>query len=177
MGMFWIAIAAFVLFAQPAVAQPDWTVTGEGEITWVADGDTFRLRAENHDNFEFLKNKAKLKQQRVERDLSVSERFRDDGSFLVRVGNIDTSESVHPDESKNSQAGNRASDYAKSFLDGEQVEYVCWEIGYFGRAICSVRTDGWEYGIHMINQGYSDYVTEYGKHPFWHDSYSEAQRN
>jgi endonuclease YncB( thermonuclease family) len=165
-------LLAIVLPASNAAALD---VSGTGVVTKVADGDTFTLSTETNEAWEDLRTSAQTSQQRSERDLRISDRFDPKNrSFVVRVGNIDTAESVHPDASKNTAAGDRASAYARNLLLGERVSFVCWDIGYYGRAICSIWNDDWEFGSHMIARGLSKYVTEFGEHPYWDEGYRKA---
>lgn len=170
-------IAALALLAWHSSAFA-FEVAGTGQVTKVADGDTFTVSAESTGSWEALRSHAAAKQENSGRDLDVGQRFgADNQSFVIRVGNIDTAESVHPDQSRNSKAGKVASNYARDLLLGERVSFRCWDIGYYGRAICSVWNDQWEFGSHMIARGLSHYVTDYGEHPFWHDGYQKAERS
>lgn len=161
---------------------PSWgyafEASGTGQVVHVSDGDTFTVVADSAESWEQVRTEAVKKQQRTDRDLNVSKRFNaSERSFVIRVGNIDTAESVHPDSSRNSRAGKVASNYARDLLLGERVSFTCWDIGYYGRAICSVWNDEWEFGSHMIARGLSRYETEYGEHPYWHEGYLKAERS
>jgi len=98
-------------------------------------------------------------------------------TFNARIGNINTAESVHPDESRNTAAGEKASAYAKRLIEGRDVKFACWDTGYYLRPICSVwaSDQSSDFATAMIEAGYSTYVTKYGNHPFWHDHYQSLE--
>ena len=50
----------------------------------------------------------------------------------VRLIGVDTPESVHPDKSKNTEAGKTASDYTKEMLDGKSV-YLEYDVDTYDR--------------------------------------------
>jgi len=163
-----------LLLALPMCASA-FEIAGAGQVTYVADGDTFRVEADDSEVWQALRQQAAQEQQKTNRNLNVDQRFdAPTNSFVIRVGNIDTAESVHPDASRNSAAGKRASEYAQDLLRNQEVSFICWDIGYYGRVICSVWNEQWEFGSHMIARGLSPYITEYGQHPFWHEGYQKA---
>jgi len=172
-------ITALIVSATPLAthAAEDFDLRGQGTIIHVTDGDTFIIKADSARSVSLLRQKAAANEQRYQRDLNIDDRFRlQEQTFVVRVGNIDTEESVHVDRSKNTAAGQYASSYAKKLLFQERVNYRCWEIGYYGRAICSIWSSEWEFGSHMINSGFSTYITKYGRHPFLHQRYLNASQ-
>lgn len=147
-----------------------------GVVTWVADGDTFRFRADDPTAFEFLLGVAKQRDREVSRDLRVNDRFWSDGSFLVRLANIDTPESRHIDPSRNTQAGRDAGSYVKGLLEGAAATVECYDIGHWGRPICSLWTEAFELGTHLIERGLSDYQTRFGSHPTMDKHYRRAMQ-
>lgn len=161
------------IIASSAMATP-FMVKGTGKITWVADGDTFRIKPDDPLHFAELRGHAEEKQKTVTRDLKVSSRFQKNGTFLTRVGNIDTEESVHKDSNRNTAAGAKASDYAKQNFTGQNVHFACWDIDHWGRPVCTAWTTSWEYGTHMIESGYTPYITKFGRHPLFHEEYTKA---
>lgn len=117
-------------------AAEDFDLRGQGTIIYVTDGDTFIIKADSARSVSLLRQKAAADEQRYQRDLNIDDRFRlQEQTFVVRVGNIDTEESVHVDRSKNTAAGQYASSYAKKLLFQERVNFRCWEIGYYARGI------------------------------------------
>lgn len=158
------------------MASEEFDIRGQGTIIYVTDGDTFIVQSDSGRVVEQLRQHAEEHEQRYHRDLNTNDRFRlRKQTFVVRVGNIDTAESVHVDPTRNTAAGRYASSYAKKMLYQERVNFRCWDIGYYGRAICSVWNEDWEYGSYMISQGMTDYKTKYGRHPFFDDLYQKAQ--
>ncbi|MCP8900631.1 thermonuclease family protein [Gilvimarinus xylanilyticus] len=140
----------------------------KGEIVWVADGDSFRFRPDNALMWVKLKSFAKTRDGKTTHSLRVDDRFHlKDMSFLVRVGNVGTAES-------GTTQGRLAEQFARSVLEGAEGTLYCWDIGYYGRPICSFWTDNWEYGQALIEKGYSDYETRYGEHPRFHKKYLKA---
>lgn len=166
-----LALATFTSLAQAA------RVAGTGVITYVTDGDTFKLKPNDPGAWAELYRMAARKQQDTGRDMNLVNNYqRPKGVVTVRVGNINTPESVHRDQSRNSPHGFRASSYAQELLHNQAVSFACWDIGNYGRAICSVWTKDWEFGTRMIRAGFSDYSTRFGEHPFLHQQYQEAQQ-
>lgn len=158
----------------PAAVFADFPVRSTGVVEWVADGDTFRFKADNSAAFSILRQAAEDKDKATDRDLRVEDRFHSDGSFLVRLSNVDTAESKHPDASRNTKAGEEAAAYVKALIEGKNATIECYEVGYWGRAICSLWTDEFELGTHLISRHYSDYLTRYGRHPRLDSEYRQA---
>lgn len=98
----------------------------------------------------------------------------------IRVGYINTPESVHENERLNTQDGEVASDFAKDMLpEGSQVKTHDYGKDHFGRTVSGVtrNINGVEvdYGLVALDQQMSTYYTKYGKHPdpMKHDQYKE----
>lgn len=165
-----------------ATANGDFTISGKGMVAKVIDGDTARFAPNSIELLEALKAQAERAQSRYQRDLDI-ERIYQSGwgtpTILVRITNIDTAESVHPDAARNTTAGVRASDYAKSQFEGHKALLTCHTIGYYGRPICNIITEHkGDWGDTMIRAGFAKYITEYGRHPDgkWHEAYLKATR-
>ena len=98
----------------------------------------------------------------------------------LRVGFINTPESVHPDGKRNTPEGKVASSFAKAVLP-EDTEITTNSYGndHFGRNVSGVNRviDGVEvdYGLVALDQQMSTYYTEFGEHPdpLKHDQYKE----
>ncbi|MDQ2077416.1 thermonuclease family protein [Marinimicrobium sp. ABcell2] len=176
---FRLSTLVFALFASTIAGAADQPlpVRSTGVVTWVADGDTFRFKADDPAAFEALRVVARQKDRQTARDLRVNDRFWSDNSFLVRVANIDTEESQHPDSSRNTQAGREAGEYVKGLLQGVAATVECYDIGYWGRPICSLWTESFELGTHLIEQGYADYETGFGRHPTMDTHYRRAMQS
>ncbi|MBO6090546.1 MAG: thermonuclease family protein [Lachnospiraceae bacterium] len=71
------------------------------------------------------------------------------GDITVRMIGIDTPESVHPDESRNTKYGKIASEYTEMLLKGKsvQLEYDTQAADSYGRTLAYVYADG-----QMINE-------------------------
>lgn len=98
----------------------------------------------------------------------------------IRVGYINTPESVHKNEKLNTQEGEIASEFAKDMMpEGSQVTTHDYGKDHFGRTVAGVtrNINGVEvdYGLVALDQQMSTYYTKYGKHPdpMKHDQYKE----
>jgi len=79
----------------------------------------------------------------------------------LRLIGIDTPESVHPDETKNTENGRIASEYAKSLLEGKSVslEFDVEERDQYGRLLAYVYVDGEMINKKLIKDGYAQLET------------------
>ena len=79
----------------------------------------------------------------------------------VRMIGIDTPESVHPDENKNSDNGKIASDYTKELLTGKFValEFDIQERDKYGRFLAYVYLDGEMINKKLLHDGYAQIAT------------------
>lgn len=79
----------------------------------------------------------------------------------VRLIGVDTPESVHPDASKNEEAGIAASDYTKEKLLGKSVEleFDVQERDKYGRLLAYVWVDGVMYNKTLLREGIADLAT------------------
>ena len=113
-----------------------------------------------------------------------------DLALAVRLRNIDTAESVHPDANRNTAMGTETSRWAKEYLDGVRirVEFARrdWHIDedHYGRALGLLWIDrdpvgpGPEdelYNETVIRQGFSRYVTAYGNGGPYHARFAAAE--
>lgn len=172
-----VLLFTFPFLALVADASDDrLPVRSTGIVTWVADGDTFRFKADDPIAFEILLGVARRRDRETSQDLQVDDRFWSDGSFLVRLANIDTPESRHIDPSRNTQAGRDAGNYVKGLLEGAAATVECYDIGHWGRPICSLWTEAFELGTHLIERGFSDYETGFGRHPTMDKHYRRAMQ-
>lgn len=176
MRVFILAIlAALSLLPALATASEGFPVRVTGTVVWVADGDTFRFSVNEVGQYRLLKDAAERADKNVGRDLRVDSRFDErNHSFLVRVANIDTAESKHPDNRRNTDAGREAAEYVRRLIQGGEGTVECYTIGYWGRPICSLWTEDLELGAHLIEKGYSRYETEFGRHPTMDSDYRRA---
>lgn len=161
-------IGLFLLPAFPSFAElsENNTVSGKGFVYRVIDGDTYDINVDNQDVYNALKEESNRKGKQYLKD-----KYK---SFRVRLANIDTAESKHPDQYRNSSKGQSTSDYVKNLIEKEKVFFECWDQGKYGRFICSVSFDGNDLGLQLIEEGYSNYVTKYGRHPYLDNEYKNA---
>ncbi|MFB2351335.1 hypothetical protein, partial [Priestia megaterium] len=82
-------------------AEAPYDVSGTGTITWVADGDTVRVKVNETEAFAVLYAIASQEERNRQRSLQINKRFNTaEQTMLIRISNIDTDESVHPDPSR-----------------------------------------------------------------------------
>ena len=98
----------------------------------------------------------------------------------IRVGFINTPESVHPTKDLNTPEGKVASKFASAILpEGKDVTTDKVDVDRYGRTVSSLKRNinGVEvdYGLVALDQEMSDYYTKYGEHPdpMMHDAYKE----
>lgn len=148
-------------------------IMGTGVIYQVVDGDTIWINVDNQNTFNRFIELADTSDKKK----ALRKNYK---SIKIRIANINTAESVHRDKSKNSKAGKNASNYLKSIASKAKAQFICWDHGKYGRPICSVEfkdnTGNVDIAYRMISQGYSDYVTAWGKHPYAHKDYAKAAR-
>lgn len=144
-------------------------VQGTGVAYIVIDGDTLIVNADDKKNYNKLKSYSRAPDQLRYFD----DRFK---SFRIRLAAVDTQESVHKDKSKNSQQGKEASIYLKNKIEKKRIGYTCWDHGKYGRLICSVSYKGKDIGLDLIENGYSKYISYWGKHPYLDKEYRTADQ-
>ncbi|MCP4718004.1 MAG: hypothetical protein GY860_00990 [Desulfobacteraceae bacterium] len=95
----------------------------------------------------------------------------------IRLLNVDTPESVHPDKARNTQLGKQASDYTKKRLSGKFVslEFEGKKRGKYGRLLAYVILDKKNFNLELVQKGWSPYYTKYGKSKSYHDRFLLAQ--
>ena len=95
----------------------------------------------------------------------------------IRLLNVDTPESVHPDLSRNTPMGKKASDYTRNRLAGKSIslEFEKKKRGRYGRLLAYVIIKGQNFNLELVEEGWSQYYTKYGNSPTYHDQFSEAQ--
>ena len=142
-------------------------VSGLGTVYKASDGDTFWINLDKREVFDFLFEKSGDRNH-------FNQKYK---SVHVRVGNIDTKESNHFDKKRNSIEGKETSIYVKRLVENKRVYINCWDIGHYNRPICSVNVEGLgDVGVHLIENGLSDYITGFGKSPSMHKEYTSASK-
>lgn len=79
----------------------------------------------------------------------------------VRLIGVDTPESVHPDEEKNTELGDEVSNYSKKILTGKEVllEFDVEKRDKYGRLLAYVYLDGQMYNKILLEKGYAKIAT------------------
>jgi len=95
----------------------------------------------------------------------------------IRLLNVDTPESVHPDKNRNTRLGRQASDYTKTRLSSKYVslEFDEKERGRYGRLLAYVIIGNRNFNLELVQKGWSPYYTKYGKSKKYHDQFILAQ--
>lgn len=95
----------------------------------------------------------------------------------VRLIGIDTPESVHPNESKNTEEGIKVSDYTKERLKGKivELELDVEERDKYGRILAYVYIDGEMYNKELLEIGYAKLAT-YPPNVKYVDDFTEIQK-
>lgn len=96
----------------------------------------------------------------------------------VRFIGVDTPESVHPDKSKNTEEGVRASEYTKERLLNKNVklEFDVQERDKYGRLLAYVYIEGNMYNKELLEKGYAKVAT-YPPNVKYVDEFKELQKN
>ena len=97
----------------------------------------------------------------------------------IRMLCVDTPESVHPDQTRNTPMGIKASNYTKSRLTGKTVDLEFEgqrKRGNYGRLLAYVLLDGHNFNVELVRQGWSPYYTKYGSSEKHHDEFLSAER-
>jgi micrococcal nuclease len=97
----------------------------------------------------------------------------------IRLLNVDTPESVHPDKTRNTSLGKQASDYTKERLSGKFVslEFEGKRRGKYGRLLAYVILDNTNFNLELVQNGWSPYYTKYGKSKRYHEKFRLAQEH
>lgn len=159
-----------LLFAAHASAA---AIEGVGHISRVVDGDTMVVRVSHDQTFQQFIAAAQGNDRRM-RYIN-----RRDQTIRVRLGSVDTAESVHANPNRNSAEGARVSQIVKRMLDRQPVSFQCYDFGRYGRSICNIgfNLNGrpTDLGAWLIANGYSRYVTAWGRNPYMDAQYRQAE--
>ncbi|WDP91603.1 MAG: thermonuclease family protein [Desulfobacter sp.] len=95
----------------------------------------------------------------------------------IRLLNVDTPESVHPDASRNTPMGKKAAAYTRQRLAGQRValEFEGRKRGKYGRLLAYVFIDHENFNLELVQKGWSPYYTKYGTSPSYHNQFTAAQ--
>lgn len=164
-GLFLIAS-----FEASAFQQGFDTVTSMGTVYRVVDADTFVVNLDDPSAYRQLVQESNGEPQRL--------RYLNDDyqSIRVRLANVDAPESVHHDESRNTESGRQLSKRITAAMEGHASRVSCFDWGDYGRAICSMTMpNGDDLGGWLIENGHSDYVTRWGRHPYLDAKYDALE--
>ena len=84
----------------------------------------------------------------------------------VRLLNVDSPESVHADPKRNTELGRLASEFTRQRLENAQVRLESNHqeaFDKYGRRLAYLLVDGQNFNVELVRQGWSEYVTKYGK--------------
>jgi|AntDeeMinimDraft_5_1070356.scaffolds.fasta_scaffold38520_1 endonuclease YncB( thermonuclease family) len=158
-AVIWLIAAVFSAEAHA------FEIEGSGTVYRAVDGDTYWVS-----NIEPAVYQALLAESR-NRD-HFNDRYR---SVKIRLGAVDTAESVHADAAKNTLRGQSISEHMKRVSKDQQARFRCWDVGRYGRPICSISLSNiGDIGLYLIRNQFSDYVTHWGSHPFMDGAYRSA---
>jgi len=143
-------------------------ISGQGKIYYAVDGDTFDIQVKDFEVIKSLYHNNYVGKEHI----SVKNR-----TFRVRLANVNTEESSHKDVSRNTKYGKETANVVSKKFSYQQVNFTCYKKGNYDRAICDLETSEGDIGVWLIENNYSDYVSQYGKHPKQHSEYSLAQKN
>lgn len=166
-----LALAVTVLSLESQAAQAGYpTVSSPGTVYRVIDGDTYIVNMNNPAQYRALYEAADSDPQR---ERYFNHQYR---SIRVRLANADTPESEHADDRRNSLEGKEISALMTQLLEGQPTKLNCYDWGYYGRAICSLTFyNGVDVAEWLISQGYSPYVTRWGRHRYYDERYRQAE--
>lgn len=96
----------------------------------------------------------------------------------VRLIGVDTPESVHPDSSKNTDAGFAASEFTTVYLTGKEVEleFDVQQRDNYGRLLAYVYLDGEMFNEKLLRTGYANIAT-YPPNVKYVDRFTEIVKN
>jgi endonuclease YncB( thermonuclease family) len=171
-----LAISLFaVSFAKAGPITYDSPMSTSGFVYRVIDADTFVINIEP-DAYERVKRNAEGDE---DRERYLNDRFN---SIRVRLANVDTPESAHREESRNTEMGSFLSSRVTNMIEKENVGLRCHDFGVYGRIICNVgfvdeSGEMLDLGGYLIGNGYSPYVTHFGESPYHHEVYQQLERS
>ena len=95
----------------------------------------------------------------------------------VRLIGIDTPESVHPNEEKNTEFGEEVSKFSKQMLTGKQVglEFDVQQRDKYGRLLAYAYVDGQMYNKTLLEKGYAKIAT-YPPNVKYVDNFTNIQK-
>lgn len=158
--------AAIMLMLGTANAHA-FDISGTGSIYKASDGDTFWVTGIEEGAYKQLWAYSQDPRH-------FNHKYR---SVKMRIGGVDTAESVHHNKALNTAHGATISDHMKDVATNQSARFRCWTIGKYKRPICAVSLDNiGDIGLYLIRNDFSPYVTRFGRHPYLHNAYVSAAR-
>lgn len=136
------------------------------EVAW--DGETSTIKLSSIKTYEVLRV--------IDGDTFVVD--FDGIEEAVRLIGVDTPESVHPDSSKNTDAGFAASMFTTAMLTGRQVglEFDVQQRDQYGRLLAYVYLDGEMFNKKLLETGYANLAT-YPPNVKYSNDFAEIEKN
>ena len=95
----------------------------------------------------------------------------------IRLLNVDTEESVHPDPSRNTAFGRKTSSAVKKAIQGKTADLECYGKDRYSRRLCYLFVDGENFNVKLVKQGWSRYYTKFGFSKEYHDDFIHAENS
>ena len=128
-------------------------------------------------------SKSKRKRRFTSLDLArgVIERVVDGDTIVVnnekiRLLNVDTEESVHPNEEKNTWFGAMTSRYVTREINKKETILQCSGKDKYLRRLCFVFIDGENFNVELVRGGWSKYETKWGDAGVYHEDFIKAEK-
>ena len=128
-------------------------------------------------------SKSKRKRRFTSLDLArgVIERVVDGDTIVVnnekiRLLNVDTEESVHPNEEKNTWFGAMTSRYVKKEISNKETILQCSGTDKYMRRLCFVFIEGENFNVELVRGGWSKYETRWGDAGVYHEDFIKAEK-
>lgn len=166
-------VALSLLMATTANADfpKDSHVVSKGNVYRVIDGDTYVVNLPKS-KYREMKSYAKGDDRKYFNDRH--------NSIRIRLANTDTAESVHKDKRKNTERGKNISSHVTNILEKKDVKVACYDFGKYHRVICNVafpnKGNMEDMGGYLMSNGLSNYVTYFGKSPYYHEQYKKLSK-
>ena len=94
----------------------------------------------------------------------------------IRLLNVDTEESVHPNEEKNTWFGAMTSRFVKKEISNKETILQCSGTDKYKRRLCFVFIEGENFNVELVKGGWSKYETRWGDAGEFHEDFIEAEK-
>ena len=89
---------------------------------------------------------------------------------------MDTEESVHPNEEKNTWFGAMTSRYVTREINKKETILQCSGKDKYLRRLCFVFIDGENFNVELVRGGWSKYETKWGDAGVYHEDFIKAEK-